>query len=402
VPLEYPITPDLRTVIGEYIMNTEPDPFIYLDHNATTPIAPEAVEAMMPILDKEFGNPSSPYTLGIRARERLEKSRDQMAQLLGCAHHEVIFTSGGTESNNAVLKGIIDLKRPEDFHLITSAVEHPAILNPALFLEELGVGVTVLSVDRFGRVNPDDIPRAIRPNTCLISVMLANNETGTLQPIKEISQIAREHGIPLHTDAAQAVGKIPVHVHELGVDFLSVAGHKLYGPKGIGALFIRKGRDLCPLIHGAGQEMGRRPGTENVMLSVGLGMACQLARERLGEEMEQMRALRDRLEKRLIDELVGLVLNGHPTKRLPNTLNISVAGIEGKKILDGLPTVLASTGAACHDRSVALSHVLSAMGVAPEVGMGALRLTVGRTNTLEQIEEAAELITNRVKELRNS
>jgi cysteine desulfurase len=383
-------------------MTLEPDPFIYLDHNATTPIAPEAAEAMMLFLEKEFGNPSSPYSLGTRARERLEKSRGQVAQLLGCADHEVIFTSGGTESNNAVLKGIIDFKRPEDFHLITSAIEHPAILNPALFLEELGVQVTVLSPDRFCRVNPEDVLQAMRSNTCLISVMLANNETGTLQPVQEISQIAREHGIPLHTDAAQAVGKIPVNVHELGVDFLSVAGHKLYGPKGIGALFIIEGRDLCPLIHGAGQEMGKRAGTENVMLSVGLGVACQLARERLGEEMAQMSALRDRLEKRLFGEMDGLVLNGHPTERLPNTLNISVAGVEGKRILDGLPTVLASTGAACHDRSVALSHVLSAMGVAPEVGMGALRLTVGRTNTPEQIEEAAELIINRVKELKNS
>jgi cysteine desulfurase len=383
-------------------MNLEPDPFIYLDHNATTPIASEAAEAMMLFLEKEFGNPSSHYSLGTRARERLEKSRGQVAQLLGCADHEVIFTSGGTESNNAVLKGIIDFKRPKDFHLITSAIEHPAILNPALFLEELGVQVTILSPDRFGRVNPEDVLQAIKSNTCLISVMLANNETGTLQPVQEISQIAREQGIPLHTDAAQAVGKIPVNVHELGVDFLSVAGHKLYGPKGIGALFIREGRDLCPLIHGAGQEMGKRAGTENIMLSVGLGVACQLARERLSEEMAQVSALRDRLEKRLFGEIDGLVLNGHPTERLPNTLNISVPRIEGKKILDGLPTVLASTGAACHDRSVALSHVLSAMGVAPEVGMGALRLTVGRSNSPQQIEEAAELIINRVKELKNS
>jgi cysteine desulfurase len=383
-------------------MNLEPDPFIYLDHNATTPIASEAAEAMMLFLEKEFGNPSSHYSLGTRARERLEKSRGQVAQLLGCADHEVIFTSGGTESNNAVLKGIIDFKRPKDFHLITSAIEHPAILNPALFLEELGVQVTILSPDRFGRVNPEDVLQAIKSNTCLISVMLANNETGTLQPVQEISQIAREQGIPLHTDAAQAVGKIPVNVHELEVDFLSVAGHKLYGPKGIGALFIREGRDLCPLIHGAGQEMGKRAGTENIMLSVGLGVACQLARERLSEEMAQVSALRDRLEKRLFGEIDGLVLNGHPTERLPNTLNISVPRIEGKKILDGLPTVLASTGAACHDRSVALSHVLSAMGVEPEVGMGALRLTVGRSNSPQQIEEAAELIINRVKELKNS
>lgn len=383
-------------------MNSKPDQFIYLDHNATTPIASEAAKAMIPILENEFGNPSSPYSLGTRARERLEKSRSQVAQLLGCANHEVIFTSGGTESNNAVLKGNIDLKHPKDYHLITSAIEHPAILNPALFLEELGVQVTLLSVDRFGRVNPDDVLQAIRSNTCLISVMLANNETGTLQPVQEISRIAREHDIPLHTDAAQAVGKIPVNVHELGVDFLSVAGHKLYGPKGIGALFIKEGRDLCPLIHGAGQEMGRRPGTENVLLSVGLGVACQLARERLGEESEKMRALRDQLEKRLFGEIDGLVLNGHLTERLPNTLNISIPGIEGKKILDGLPRVLASTGAACHDRSVTLSHVLSAMGVAPEVGMGTLRLTVGRSNTHEQIEEAAGLIINRVKELKNN
>ncbi len=384
-------------------MNQEPDHFIYLDHNATTPIAPEAVEAMIPILENEFGNPSSPYTLGTRARERLEKSRNQIARLLGCADHEVIFTSGGTESNNAVLKGIIDLRRPKDFHLITSAIEHPAILNPALFLEELGVQVTVLSVDRFGRVNPDDVLQAIRSNTCLISVMLANNETGTLQPVQEISQIAKEHGIPFHTDAAQAVGKIHVNVHELGVNFLSVAGHKLYGPKGIGALFIREGgSDLCPLIHGAGQEMGRRPGTENVVLSVGLGVACELARERLNEEMERMRDLRGQLEKRLFGKIDGLVLNGHPTERLPNTLNVSIPGIDGKKILDGLPIVMASTGAACHDRSVALSHVLSAMGVAPEVGMGTLRLTVGRSNTHEQIEETADLIINRVKELKNS
>jgi cysteine desulfurase len=381
-------------------MNLEPDPFIYLDHNATTPIASEAAEAMMLFLEKEFGNPSSHYSLGTRARERLEKSRGQVAQLLGCADHEVIFTSGGTESNNAVLKGIIDFKRHKDFHLITSAIEHPAILNPALFLEELGVQVTILSPDRFGRVNPEDVLQAMKSNTCLISVMLANNETGTLQPVQEISRIAREQGIPLHTDAAQAVGKIPVNVHELGVDFLSVAGHKLYGPKGIGALFIREGRDLCPLIHGAGQEMGKRAGTENVMLSVGLGVACQLARERLSEEMAQVSALRGRLEKRLFGEIDGLVLNGHPTERLPNTLNISVPRIEGKKILDGLPTVLASTGAACHDRSVALSHVLSAMGVEPEVGMGALRLTVGRSNTPQQIEEAAELIINRVNHLR--
>jgi cysteine desulfurase len=377
----------------------ESDSFIYLDHNATTPVDPTAAEAMIPFLGEEFGNPSCSYALGTRAKQRLEQSRDQVAQLLGCTSPEVIFTSGGTESNNAVLKGLIDFRHPEEFHIVTSAIEHPAILNPALFLQELGVQITVVSVDRFGRVDPEEIQQAVRPNTSLISIMLANNETGVLQPVQKISCIAREHGIPFHTDAAQAVGKIPVDVNDLGVDFLSVAGHKLYGPKGVGALFIREGRDLSPLIHGAGQERGKRPGTENVMLSVGLGVACQVARQRLKEDMAHMKALRDQLEKQLFAELDGLVLHGHPVERLPNTLNISVPGIEGAEILEGLPTVMASTGAACHDRSIALSHVLSAMGVQPEVGMGALRLTVGRSNTLEQIEEAAGLIINRDKDL---
>ena len=375
--------------------------FIYLDHNATTPVDPAAAAAMMPLMREEFGNPSSPYPLGTRAKERLEQSREQVALLLGCASREVVFTSGGSESNNAVLKGMINFKHPEDFHIVTSAVEHPAILNPALFLKELGAKITILPVDRFGRVNPDEVRRATKHNTSLISIMLANNETGTLQPLREISQIAREREIPFHTDAAQAMGKMPVDVNELGVDFLSVAGHKLYGPKGVGALFIKEGRNITPLIHGAGQERGKRPGTENIILSVGLGVACQVARERLKEDMKKMKILRDRLQERLFSGSDDLVLNGHPEERLLNTLNISVPGIEGGKILDGLPTILASTGAACHDRSVELSHVLSAMGVPPEVGIGALRLTVGRSNSMEQIEEAAELILNRVRKLKD-
>ena len=373
--------------------------FIYLDHNATTPVDPAAAKAMMPFMDEEFGNPSSPYPLGTSSKEKLEQARGQVAKLLGCASQEIVFTSGGSESNNMVLKGIIDLRNPEDFHIITSAVEHPAIINTALFLEQLGVSVTVMPVDRFGLVDPEEVRRALKPNTSLISIMLANNETGTLQPIEETSQIAKEHGIPFHTDAAQAVGKIPVDVNELGVDFLSVAGHKLYAPKGVGALFIREGQNLTPLIHGAGQEGGKRPGTENVLLSVGLGVACQVARERLHDEMKNMKRMRDRLQELLFGGLDDLVLNGHPDKRLPNTLNVSVPRIEGGKILDGLPTLFASTGAACHDRSVELSHVLSAMGIPPEVGMGALRLTVGRSNDMEQIEEAGRLIVARVREL---
>jgi cysteine desulfurase len=380
-------------------METEKTAFIYLDHNATTPVDPNAREAMIPFMETDFGNPSSPYILGTRAKEAIEVSREEMALLLGCASQEVTFTSGGSESNNAVLKGIIDLKRPEGFHIITSAVEHPAILNPSLFLMELGVKVTFLPVNRFGSVDPDAIRRAIEPRTALISIMLANNETGTLQPIKEISKIAKEHNIPLHTDAAQAVGKLPVDVNDLGVDFLSVAGHKLYAPKGVGALYAKEGRNLTPLIHGAGQEGGKRAGTENMILVVGLGVASKIAKERLHDDFQTMKAMRDRLQELLFGGLDNLVLNGHSDERLPNTLSVSVPGVDGAKILERCPNLMASTGAACHDRSVELSHVLSAMGVPPEVGMGTLRLSVGRRNTMDQIEEAAGMIISAVQAL---
>ena len=378
-----------------------PEKYIYLDHNATTRVDPEALNAMMPYLKEEFGNPSSPYILGIKAKEGLELARKEVARLLGCQNHEVIFTSGGSESNNRVLKGLIDFKRPEKFHIITSAVEHPAILNPVLFLMELGVKVTVLPVDRFCQVDPEAVKKAILPQTTLISIMLANNETGTLQPIKEIAEIGHEHGIPLHTDAAQAVGKMEVNVNDLRVDFLTVAGHKLYAPKGIGALYIRNGYHLTPLIHGAGQEYGKRPGTENTILSAGLGAACRIAKERFKSDFQNMENLRNRLQELLFEGLDDLVLNGHPEKRLPNTLNVAVPGIEGGLILEGLPNIMASTGAACHDRTVKLSHVLSAMGVPPEIGMGALRFSAGRCNTIEEIEEAAHSIVNHVKRMKN-
>ena len=374
---------------------------IYLDHNATTPVAPEAIEAMSPYLKEEFGNPSSGYALGLRAKESVELARQEVSTLLNCRPNEIVFTSGGSESNNMALKGLIDFKHPEKFHIITSAVEHPAILNPILFLMELGVNVTILPVDRFCQVDPENVRNAILPNTTLISIMLANNETGTLQPIKEISKIAREQGIKVHTDAAQAVGKIEVDVHALGIDFLTVAGHKLYGPKGIGALYIRDEQDITPLIHGAGQEGGKRAGTENVILAAGLGAACRVAKTRLQKNIPETRKLRDRLQEHLFENLEGLVLNGHPEERLPNTLNLSVPGIEGGAILMGLPSIMASTGAACHDKTVKLSHVLSAMSVPPEIGMGALRLSVGKSNTINQIEEAARLIIDRVKGLRD-
>lgn len=376
--------------------------FIYLDHNATTPLDPAAQRAMMPYIQEEFGNPSSAYELGLRAKEGVERARLEVASLLGCHGHEVVFTSGGSESNNMALKGMVDFKNPEKSHIITSSVEHPAILNPTLSLMALGVRATILPVDRFGRVDPDDLRGAIEPDTSLISIMLANNETGTLQPLEEISKIATEYNIPLHTDAAQAVGKIPVNVNDPSVDLLSVAGHKLYGPKGIGALFIRNGRNITPLIHGAGQEGGKRAGTENTILSAGLGTACSVAGERLESDLKKMKALRDRLQELLFNGIHDLALNGHPDERLPNTLSVSVPGIDGGKILEGLPGILASTGAACHDKSVKLSHVLSAMSVKPEVGMGTLRLTVGRSNTMEQIEEAGTKIVDRVREMRGA
>jgi cysteine desulfurase len=374
---------------------------IYLDHNATTKVDQEVLMAMMPYLEEEFGNPSSGYLLGIRAKEGLERAREDVRLLLGCQNEEIVFTSGGSESNNMVLKGLINFMRPEKFHIITSAVEHPAILNPSLFLMELGVKVTILPVDHLCRVDPEAVKKAILPHTTLITIMLANNETGTLQPIKEISKIGREHGIPIHTDAAQAVGKMEVDVNDLGVDFLTVAGHKLYAPKGVGALYIRKGQELTPLIHGAGQEYGKRPGTENIILAAGLGAACRIAKKRLKSDNQNMETLRNRLQERLMKGLDDVVLNGHPEKRLPNTLNIAVPGIEGGLILEGLPKIMASTGAACHDRTVKLSHVLSAMGVAPEIGMGALRFSVGRSTTSEEIEEAAGLIINQVKWMKN-
>ncbi len=374
--------------------------FIYLDHNATTPLDPEVVKAMLPMLEREFGNPSSLYPLGEHAKRDLEEARRQVASGLGCAASEIIFTSGGTESNNAVLKGLIDFKRPADFHIITTAVEHPAILNPALYLMDLGVRVSILPVDRYGQVDPSDVARAIEPQTALVTVMLANNETGTLQPIREIAAVTRDHGVPLHTDAAQAVGKLPVDVNDLGVDFLSVAGHKIYAPKGVGALYVREGRRINPLLHGAGQENGLRPGTESTVLAVGLGAACRVLQAELQPGIQRMAELRDRLQELLLDAIGDAVVHGHPIERLPNTLSISVPGIEGRKILAGTPFLYASTGAACHDREVKLSHVLAAMDVPPEIGMGTLRLTVGRSNTPSQIEAAAAMIIGRVRELR--
>lgn len=358
---------------------------IYLDFNASTPLAPEVAARMQAVLNGPFGNPSSDHWAGTPAREAVQKARAQVASLLGCEPGEVIFTSGGSESNNHALKGVFFASRVAHPHIITTQVEHPAVINPCRFLERLGAKVTFLPVDSFGCVDPDDVRRAVLPDTILISVMHANNEVGTIQPIADISRIAREHGILLHTDAAQSVGKIPTKVRELGVDLLSVAGHKVYGPKGVGALYIRAGVELEPLIHGAGHESGRRAGTESVLLDVGLGAACELAESWLG--MQSIRELRDLFWTRLTEEFAGkVVLNGHPGERLPNTLSVSFPGRVGAEILQRLDGVAASTGSACHSGSVELSPVLKAMRVLPETGMGAIRFSLGRTTTEEEIE----------------
>ena len=359
---------------------------IYLDFNATTPIAPEVAAAISQVLAEPFGNPSSEHWAGLPARQAVEKARTQVAALLHCNSDEIVFTSGGSESNNHALKGVFFAQGGRGGHIVTTQVEHPAVLNPCRFLERLGASVTYLSVDRFGRVDPEDVRRAITPRSILISVMHANNEVGTLQPISEIARIAQERGILFHTDAAQSAGKIPVRVDELGVDLLSLAGHKLYASKGVGALYVRRGVRLEPLIHGAGHESGRRAGTENILLDVALGAACELAQSWLG--VESIRQLRD-LFWELLQARFGerVILNGHPTDRLPNTLNVSLVGKIGSTILSGLQGVAASTGSACHSGSVELSPVLKAMQVLPEIGMGAIRFSLGRTTTREEIEQ---------------
>lgn len=370
---------------------------IYLDYNATTPIDREVAAAMIPFIEEKWGNPSSSHQIGREARAALEMSRGQAAGLLKCSPQEVVFTSGGTESNNAALKGVAWALRKKGRHVITSRIEHPSILQPAIFLMEDGWEVTFLPVDSNGIVDPDDVRRAVRRDTVLISIMHANNETGSIQHISEIGAIARARGIYFHSDAAQSVGKVETYVEDMGVDFLTVAGHKVYAPKGIGALYIREGAALEPLLHGAGQEGGRRGGTENVILAAALGAACEIAGRRLHDDADRQGRLRDQLFESIVSEIPDVVLNGPKDKKLSNTLNIAFPGLVGGEILAGIPGLCASTGAACHDRSVTLSHVLAAMGVLKEVGMGAIRLTVGRYTTEEEIHQAASWIVAAVK-----
>ncbi len=365
---------------------------IYLDYNASTPIAPEVTDAMRPFLETAYGNPSSPHWAGMPAREAVDSARRAIAALLHCSADGIVFTSGGSESNNAALKGAYFSRGVPNSHFITSTVEHPSIIEPCRFLERLGAEITYLDVDGTGLVDPDDVKRAITGRTVMVSVMHANNEVGTIQPIAEIASVARDHGVLFHTDAAQSAGKIEIDVDALDVDLLTIAGHKLYGPKGVGALYIRPGVKIEPLIHGASHESGRRAGTESALMAAGLGKACEIARSMITDD--GIRQLRDSFWDKLRTTFGdGAVLNGHPQKRLPNTLNVSFPGHIGGDILSKLDGVAASTGSACHSGQIEMSPVLTAMGVPAEIGAGAIRFSLGRSTTRAEIEKVVKLVS---------
>jgi cysteine desulfurase len=369
---------------------------VYLDVNATTPLDPRVAAAMRPCLEDYWGNPSSMHSEGRKARAALEAARAQVAACLGCRPGEVVFTSGGSEADNLAIRGVVEARGGG--HVVTSAIEHPAVLEVVLALEMEGrIALSIVGVDGSGRVDPGEVTAALRDDTVLVSLMLANNEVGTLQPVREVAELCRRRGVAVHTDAAQAVGKIPVDADELGVDLLTVAGHKLYAPKGVGALFVRDGLELAPQIRGAGHERGRRAGTESVLLAVGLGAACELVRQGVENEGPRLRGLRDRLEELLTAGSAGAVVHGDPERRLPNTLSIGFPGADAASLLEGLADeVAASAGAACHAGTATVSHVLQAMGVTPALAAATVRLSVGRFTAAAEVERAAGLILNRL------
>jgi cysteine desulfurase len=378
---------------------------IYLDHNATTPLHPAVLEAMLPYFGAEFGNPSSAHYFGQRARQAIEGARESAAALIGARSSEIVFTSGGTEADNTALFGLMGhalraqgKSAGAPPHLITTAIEHEAVLNACRTLEDRGVCVTYVPVGRDGVVSPDAIHSAIRPETILISVMHANNEIGTLQPIEEMGRIAAEAGIVFHTDAVQSAGKVSIDVNRLGVDLLSLSAHKFHGPKGAGVLFVRKGVEIDPVLYGGQNERGRRAGTENVAAIVGLGKACELVRTDLAQASAYVSELRDRLENGLLTQIPGARVNGDPTRRVPNTTSLILPGVESESLIIALDLagLACSAGAACSSGTVDPSHVLTAIGLTPADARASLRLSVGRTNTSEEIDRALELIPTAV------
>jgi len=373
---------------------------IYLDYNATTPHDPDVIAAMQPYIDEYFGNPSSSYQYGAQSKAAVENARSQVALLLHCSPSEIVFTSGGTESNNFALKGVAFHNRKNGNHIITTHIEHPAVLEVCKYLESNGFEITYLPVDEYGIVRVTDVKKALNSNTILITVMHANNEVGSIQPIAGIADIAKERGILLHTDAAQSIGKIPTDVRSMGVDLLTIAGHKIYAPKGIGALYIRGGLQLSSLLHGAGQENGRRPGTENILAIVGLGKACEIADKDLKRNMNHMKEMRDRLYTALKGKIKNIKINGHPDERLPNTLSLSFKDLDANTILSKIKEdVAVSAGAACHSDKIEVSHVLRAMNVPVEWARGTLRFSTGRMTSKKEIDQASELISNAVQQL---
>ncbi len=370
---------------------------IYLDYNASTPVDPNVLDEMLPYLKQKFGNPSSSHSFGVAIKAGIEQARERVALLLGCEASELLFTSGATESNNMVINGIA-MTEGTGKHIITSQIEHPAVLAPCRYLERLGYHVTYLPVDKYGMVAPAELVKAITPDTALVSIMHSNNEVGTIQDIKELGRIASSQNIPFHTDAAQSVGKVPVRVDELGVDFLTVAGHKFYAPKGIGALYIRSGQKLEPLMHGAGHERGLRPGTENAAFIVGLGAAAMVAMPILDAEGKRQIQMGKSLFKGLERAGLKVHLNGHPEKKLPNTWNISFPGHDATAVMEVLTGIAVSPGAACHGDTVQASHVLVAMGTELSLARSAIRFSLGRETTEAEIDRVVELLKNGLKQ----
>jgi cysteine desulfurase len=375
---------------------------IYLDYAATTPTRPEVVQAMLPYFTESFGNPSSIYSYGQEAKEAVESARAEVAKLINARDEEIVFTSGGTEADNTVLKGVVFANEKKGNHIITSSVEHHAVLETCKFLEGRGYSVTYLQTDEYGMIDPDDVRKAITGKTILISIMHANNEVGSVEPISEIGKIAREADVYFHTDAVQSAGHIPVDVNELGVDLLSMSAHKLYGPKGIGMLYIRKGTRVASLLHGGEQERRRRASTENVPGIVGFGVAVELARQEMAEEEKRLTSLRDWLIRSLLERIDHSRLNGHPTLRLPNNVNVSIDYVEGESMVLNLDLegICASTGSACSSSSLEPSHVLMALGLLPEQAHCSLRFTMGKWTTEEEITRVIEVLPRIVAKLR--
>jgi len=376
---------------------------IYLDHAATTPAHPEVVQAMLPFFGESFGNPSSIHFFGQESRAAVDEARAMVAALIGAQSEEIIFTSGGTEADNLALKGIALANRQRGNHIITTAIEHHAVLRSCRSLEEAGFLVSYLPVDGYGLVDPDEVNKAIRLGTILVSIMHANNEVGTIQPVAEIAAIARERGVYLHTDAVQTVGHLPVDVDALGVDLLSMSAHKLYGPKGIGALYVRRGTRIAPFMHGGGQERGLRASTENTPGIVGFGKAAELARGEAEAEAGHLAALRDMLIQALLQGIPQLHLNGHPSQRLPNNVNLGMEFIEGEAVAISLDLegIAASTGSACSSHELEASHVLLAMGVPAVLARGSIRFSLGRSTTEDEVRRVAEVLPRIVARLRS-